>query len=374
MLTCGIIGPGQMGRIRGNAFTKAGDVKILWVLSKNGESAERLAKELGCDKAGKWDNRDEITKETPVDFVLIETPHDEQDACTKWALEQNAHVFIGGPLALNPSAAEEIVRLAQAKNRLLSTGLEQAHTFYPEAYGYLKHLGEIIDIDSNAEFPADPKSWYYSETRSGGMPHTHAYYCFIAPMEQLLSDYSGPKVIHATSSQNVYKGADDVASETCHATLTWKHKTTQQEIVYRLRASYVESSEEKERWHITIRGTKGVMKLIPPLDSPGGEIMLNIAGKREQIKTGAADPFQVEAAAFLRAIRENKPELILNSGERGLKLLQVIDQIEESIKKNSCQNDKDKIKISEKGYNASQFFTNKIENKGEVKSSLLKLS
>lgn len=347
----GIIGSGQMAKIRADALIKAGASKIEWILSENGESAKQLAEKYQCKHYGRWENRNDVTAGTSVDLVLVEVPHFIQDSCSKWALlEQNTHLLIGGPLALNPDSGYEILNLAHKKNRIIETGFEQVYTFYKDAYHFVRNIGEIIDIQSNAEFPANPQSWYYNESASGGMILTHLTYCFLAPIMQLLNDDFKPESVYAVGGQNMQKGHKFVSNETCTALVTFSQKTdVTKKIVYTARGSYVKSGNI-DPWHITIRGTESTIKLFPPLDMPGGKIIISSSSSLvKHVETENVNPFQVQAVAVLQAIKENNFKPLINTAEKGLQILKIVSMIEQSIKENvvvNCGSTVSKSKIS----------------------------
>lgn len=209
-----VVGAGSMARVRGRAFLETGRTVICGVAARHRESARRCAQELGCDLH--CDDFRRLAEARP-DAVLIEVPHRAQDEIALWALEAGCDLLIGGCLASNLKAGVEIQELAARRGLVVEAGYQRR---YDPAWEEIRRLisegtlGEPIMAVSMALFRADPRTWYYDQEASGGMPLTHLSYCYLNAIRWILGS---PTVVSAMASKKVETGPERVSEETCAA-------------------------------------------------------------------------------------------------------------------------------------------------------------
>jgi len=338
-----IIGAGKMALTRGRAILEAGH-QIVFILSKDGKNAEKLAKQLNASFSGKWHDREEILqKSQKIDAVVTAVPRSVQTECVKWALDQEIPVLVGGPLAPNVEEALMINQLAQSKKCLVEAGYEKRYSplhqkVYEILHGQTKEealilkdkiqkgqLGHILGVQSDMEFSPTPGSWYLSQHLSGGMPVTHGSYDH-ALIRDFLND-GPPKFIFATGNKKNAEDADSVL-DTCMGTIVYSSLSVQ------TRASY-QLSNGKEPRYIKVYGTEGMLLIKHNTDKPGGELLFYPKeGGLQEIPVSDENPFTLQIQAFVRAISTSDRRYLLNPAEDAAIEIQIAKAIEQSALKN----------------------------------------
>ena len=215
-----VVGAGKMARVRGRAFLETGRTVICGVAARHDESARRCAQELGCD----W-HCDDFRRlaEAHPDAVLIQVPHRAQDEIAVWALETGCDLLIGGCLASTLKAGVEIQELAARRGLVVEAGYQRR---YDPAWEEIRRLisegalGEPIMAVSMALWHADPRTWYYDQESSGGMPLTHLSYCYLNAIRWILGRPTG---VAARASKKAETGPERVSEETCAALVEFEN-------------------------------------------------------------------------------------------------------------------------------------------------------
>ena len=105
----------------------------------------------------------------------------------------------------------EIEELAARRGLVVEAGYQRR---YDPAWEEIRRLisegalGEPIMAVSMALFRADPRTWYYDQEASGGMPLTHLSYCYLNAMRWILGR---PTVVSAMASKKVETGLERVS-------------------------------------------------------------------------------------------------------------------------------------------------------------------
>jgi predicted dehydrogenase len=282
-----------MARVRGKALLDTGQVSICGVAARHQASADKLAGELGCDQAFADYRR---LAELRPDAVLIEVPHAAQDEIVRWALAAGFHVLIGGCLAASSAEAREICRRAQQSRLIVEAGYQARYSAEWTAVRDLVaggHLGQVAAVRSIALWGGDPATWYYNQAQSGGMPLTHMTYCFINLVRWLLGR---PTHVSAFANRKHHTAADLVSEETCVANLLFAD-----EVPYSLTAGFVKPGE-LPGWSVTIIGTEAAAELVPGPEIAAALTVYRGSGVEKVDLSTAANPFVLQAEAFLAAI------------------------------------------------------------------------
>lgn len=142
MLKLGIIGTGRMGTSRAKAFNKIDGIKIKWVSSRSRETGEQFAKEFGIDrvltdwKAG--------CKDADLDGVIITSPNNLHYEMTVFALNNDKHVLLEYPMAVNTEQSKKIMDEAKSSRGELHLGLTyRLSARHKKIQHLLKELGQI---------------------------------------------------------------------------------------------------------------------------------------------------------------------------------------------------------------------------------------
>lgn len=292
-LRLGVIGAGRMARRRLTAMLATGRVTLCGVAARSAESARRMADEFGGAPAIA-DYR--ALAATRPQAVLLEVPHNVQDAAALWVVEQGWHLLLGGPLATTSAAAAALEAAADARGVIVEAGFEARYKPVWERARALIEAGRIGRITAGsgvALWPADPASWYYDEDLSGGMPLTHMTYCFLNPLRWLLGE---PRVTGALANRLLHTSPRHVREESCVALFEFPG-----DVPISLTASYVRAATPQS-WNVRLFGTRAVLEIEPDEAGPGRLRVLQGDACEEHAFDTTADGFDRQAAAFLETI------------------------------------------------------------------------
>jgi len=286
-----VVGAGNLARLRARAFLKTGRARICAVASRHIETARRLGAEIGCEDC--FDDYRRIVEARP-DAVLVEVPHGAQDAVTLWALENGLNVMVGGCLATLPETADRIVALSRERGLVVEAGYEARYAADWQAVKDALdggHLGRMVAVRAVALWDGDPRSWYYSERESGGMPLTHMTYCFINPLRYLLGE---PRCVSAFANRVRETASDMIEQETCIANWVFPG-----EVLCSMTAGFVKPPE-MPAWSVELIGTQGGAE-IRPLE---GKVRIYGSGgtRQHDLPDAPQEAFVKQAEAFLDAL------------------------------------------------------------------------
>lgn len=209
-----------MARVRGGAFLATGRAEICGVASRHMETARYCAENLGCSSY--FDDFCRLA-ETRPDAILIELPHRAQDEVAIWALEAGFDLLIGGSLASCMKTAEQILKLAIQYKRIVEAGYQRRYDpSWEEIYRLINDgvLGEPVMAVSMALWNPNPRSWYYDQESSGGMPLTHLSYCYLNAIRWILGK---PTLVTAIANRKVETSPGRVLEETCAALIGFEN-------------------------------------------------------------------------------------------------------------------------------------------------------
>ncbi|MBV8368256.1 MAG: Gfo/Idh/MocA family oxidoreductase [Candidatus Eremiobacteraeota bacterium] len=282
-----------MAHRRLEALLATGGVTLCGVLAGRPERARALAERFGG--APVFEDVDDMTAARP-DAVLVEVPHDVQDAIALAVVGAGAHVLIGGPLATTASAGRALAAAARSRGVVVEAGFEARYKRVWETAKELiaaETLGRLVAADAVALWAADPASWYYDEDASAGMPLTHMTYCFVNPLRWLLGEPDG---VMAVANSVVHAGGRFVREETCAALLRFSPG-----LPVSLVAGYVKSAEH-DSWRVTLRGTAATLELLPSETGPGSLRVLRGEAAEARVFAPGEDGFAAQARAFVEAV------------------------------------------------------------------------
>ena len=320
-----VVGAGQMARLRVQAFLATRRAVLVGVASRSLSSARQLAESFNCQDY--FDDYRKLSSCRP-DAVLIEVPHEAQDAIAMWALESGYHLLIGGCLSCSVAGASLIGQVARDRGLVVEAGYEARYkAVWESARRHITagDLGKIIAVRSIALWPADPDSWYYRQKESGGMPLTHMTYTFINPVRWLFGD---PLYVSAFANRIKHTDEGKVEEETCIANMLFGD-----DVLCNMLAGFVKSGESPA-WMLTVLGTAGTMEILPSEMGPGA---LKIYFEKEEIYESfenAPNAFEVQARTFFDAL--DGDNRCRNRPEDSLGDIQVAEAIVLSAREKSC--------------------------------------
>lgn len=149
MITVGVVGCGYWGPNLIRNFTQLPNCNVVIACDLDPQKLARMKSLFpGIQTTG---DTSRILDDPEIDAVVIATPVRTHFELAKKALIHDKHVFVEKPLCHSSDACMELIRLAEAKKRILMVG----HTFeYTAAVNKIKEivksgdLGEVLYISS----------------------------------------------------------------------------------------------------------------------------------------------------------------------------------------------------------------------------------
>ena len=165
----GILGPGKIAGTLASTMRQMEDVECYAVASRSQEKAERFAKEYGFKKA--YGSYEEMITDEEVELVYIATPHSHHYRHMKMCIEAGKHVLCEKSFTVNEKQAEEIFRLAEEKDVLVT---EAIWTRYMPSVKIINDLladgviGEVKTLTANLDYPIVGKERLIKPELAGG--------------------------------------------------------------------------------------------------------------------------------------------------------------------------------------------------------------
>ena len=125
-LRFGLIGCGEIGRLRAAALKRCATAKLIAVSDIDHRSAETVAVQCGGLVEDDWHM---MVRRDDIDAVIVSTPPSLHAEMSIEALNAGKHVLCEKPLARSPGECHEMVTASKENSRFLATGFN--YRFYP---------------------------------------------------------------------------------------------------------------------------------------------------------------------------------------------------------------------------------------------------
>jgi predicted dehydrogenase len=273
---------------------------------------------------------DVVLKDAEVEGVVIATTGPRHFDLAKRALEADKDVFVEKPLVLNSADARELIRIAEARGRLLMVGhLLEYHPVVNRlkamvaneelgklhyVYAQRLNLGTVRG-DENA-------MWNFA-------PHDISSILYVLGR--------APTDVAARGQCYLQKGIEDVVFLTlnfgdemlAHIHVSWldPHKIRRLTFVGNRKMAVFDDLEPTEKLKIYDKGAQ----LNPDYGSYAEYISLRF-GDITMPYIKMSEPLRLECLHFLDCIRERKTPL--SDGYDGLRVVQVLEAAQESLRQN----------------------------------------
>lgn len=145
-----VIGVGYLGRFHAQKYSELKNSKLVAVVDKEFESAQKVGKEVGCDAYS--DYHDILGK---VDAVSIVVPTDLHYEVTANFLKHKTHVLVEKPITTNIEQADELINLAKSNHCILQVG--HLERFNPAILAMENEISDIQFIESHRLAPYNPR-------------------------------------------------------------------------------------------------------------------------------------------------------------------------------------------------------------------------
>jgi predicted dehydrogenase len=145
-----VIGVGYLGRFHAQKYSELKNSKLLGVVDKDYENAQKIANEVGCEAFS--DYHDLLGK---VDAVSIVVPTDLHYQVTADFLKHNTHVLVEKPITTSIKQADELIALAKSNHCILQVG--HLERFNPAILAMEDEISDIRFIESHRLAPYNPR-------------------------------------------------------------------------------------------------------------------------------------------------------------------------------------------------------------------------
>ena len=134
----GLIGTGYAAKKRAEAFINHPHSQLVAVVGNSEEGTRNFCDSFNVPAISSWQ---QLLSDTDIDLICICNINKEHGSIVKNALLANKHVIVEYPLTTNPEEAEDLIKLAREKQKLL-------HVEHIEIIGGIhqaikKHIAEI---------------------------------------------------------------------------------------------------------------------------------------------------------------------------------------------------------------------------------------
>ena len=125
----GLIGCGEIGRLRAAALTQTGSLRLVAVSDLDVGRATAVTSKHGGAVEREWRA---LVRREDIDAVVVSTPPSVHAEMCIEALESGKHVLCEKPLGRTPDECKSILKAAENIGRFLATGFN--YRFYPSIH------------------------------------------------------------------------------------------------------------------------------------------------------------------------------------------------------------------------------------------------
>ena len=237
-----------------------------------------------------YNSYEALLADPTIDVVYVPTPNALHKKWTIAALEAGKHVLCEKPIACTAAEAEEMIAAAQKSGKLLM------EAFMYRYGGKFRKMMEILQSGVLGKIKAVQGSHGYTldwasparEDPSLGGGSMYDVGCYVVDCMNAVAKQQGGKLVDAkavTMGSPVDYHAAAALSFDCG-------------ILGVLESRFDAAQEQR----VLIAGEKGTLCIPMIFEGGGGEMYLKVGDRQETIGVPHADPYQLEAEAFSRAV------------------------------------------------------------------------
>ncbi|MBM4398848.1 MAG: Gfo/Idh/MocA family oxidoreductase [Candidatus Cloacimonetes bacterium] len=317
MVKIGVVGVGHLGQYHVKKFLGIPECTLVGVHDKNPKRADEISESL---KVRTFPTYDELLDNIDaIDIAATTTYHYE---LAKAALLKNKHVFLEKPITSDLEQANELVKLAEARNLLIQVG--HIERFNPV----------ILEVESDINDPMFIESHRLSTFQPRGTDVPVVLDLMIHDIDLILSFIQAPLKEIRASGVGILTPSIDIANARLEfdngaiANVTSSRVSMKQERKIRFfqKNSYI--SMDFQSKHVTVmKKAAGIKDILP-------EILLGKTEfKPEQLidirnidaSDYPKDALQMELESFIKCVTDKKKPLV--DGASGARALQVAMEI-----------------------------------------------
>jgi predicted dehydrogenase len=319
-LRWGILGTGRITRRTARGIRESPLNILMGVASREQTRAERVARELGAQKA--FSSYDEMLASREIDAVYIALPNSLHAEWSLKAAKAGKHILCEKPLASNSKEAHLVVETCERENVLImEADMYRHHPQHTKVKEIISsgRIGDPIAIDARFSFYLELSiNIRWSKELSGGALMDVGCYCI--NVSRLIFN-SEPIKARAIAKYNSRYGVD----ASTFALLEFPEGRY---------ASFTCSLLMNRANKYEVIGTEGSIEVPNAFVPLKNEIPLDVIIKindmegTEEIHFSAVDMYRLEVEHFMKCIHEGK---LYYPAENGLDNMKAIDLVKESI-------------------------------------------
>ena len=218
-LRVGLLAYGAIGHEHNRAVSSVAGFKLTAVCDSNPLRIE-VAKEIAPEVTGFLD-ADQLL-DSDIDLVVISTPPKSHFSWAKKALEKNKHVVLEKPMSLTVAECDELIKLAQEKNKTL---VVYQNRRWDEDFVTLQELvtnneiGEVFHVEIFVGGYGHPCNYWHSdqEVSGGAIFDWGAHF-----LDQALGLF-GKEIAYLTAKEHKLRWLDVTNSDHSRVTLNYKN-------------------------------------------------------------------------------------------------------------------------------------------------------
>ncbi len=320
MVNLAIFGIGDWGYNHLRTFAAIPEARITSVCDLNDKLLDRARKQFPTVPLTK--NAAEAID--ACEAVVVATSAKTHFDLARKALEAGRHVFVEKPLALKVEEGRDLVRLAEARGRILMVG----HLLL-----YHPALITTKEMITSGEIGA-PLYLYTQRLNLGKIRSDENAIWSLAPHDISMSNYllgAAPIRVSAQGQSYLQPGIQDVAFVTmeypggklAHTHVSWldPHKTRKLTVVGEKKMLVFDDMESEEKLKIYDKGAAAAA-------SPGTALGVRY-GEIRSPRVDSKEPLRLEAEHFLECVRDGKTPR--TDGRQGLDVLRVLEATNRSL-------------------------------------------
>ena len=325
MIRVGVLGYGYWGPNIVRNFQAQEQSEVVLVCDQSRQAGDRLRKVYPAIPFTTDEN--EVLTSTKIDAVCVITPVATHHWLAKKALENGKHVFVEKPFTCNSAQAEELIELADRKNRKIMVD----HTFL--FTGAVRKIRQLVDQGALG------KLFYYDALRVnlGLFQHDVSVIWDLAPHDLSIMDYiigEKPEGVVAAAEKHLNE-AEDIAFLSiyfpdrviAHINVNWLSPV-------KVRTTLIGGEKKMLVWNDLEPNEKiKVYDKGVSLSDGQGLHKLLVSYRSGDMWSPQVEPVEAlteEAAYFLQCIMENKTPF--NDGVNGLRIVRILEAADKSVR------------------------------------------
>jgi predicted dehydrogenase len=323
-LNIAVVGVGNWGKNVLRAFARADRATVRWICDAD---ARTLTANTRCVPNAEYTTSFADVLGDDIDAVVIATAAPTHFALAERALRAGKHVFVEKPICLATDQADDLVRLADARQRSLMVG--HLLLYHP----CVTRIKTMIDEQSLG----DVRYLYTQRVNLGVVRQDENAWWSLAPHDISIALYlfgANPQTVTAVGKSYLQCGVEDVVFATLsfpdgrlaniHVSWLDPHKIRKLTVVGTQKMVTFDDMEPAEKLRIYDKGAdvqEGYANYATSIAIRSGDILIP--------RVLATEPLVAEAQHFVDAILDDQP--IRSDGRNGAQVVRVLEAGAESI-------------------------------------------